>query len=156
MVLLAVGAVSIHSYAAGVQECVPTKTVAAARADYDAGIATISVTLNQAYAQALAQYNQATTNSLAAYNSTMKDAELQYQNEVAEIRTSLRLGWQQELEAAANRHNQTVAAASARYSSENQTALDSYNQSVSGAQASFNAGAKVLVDQYNAAVCAAK
>lgn len=155
MVLVAAVGFSTAAQASDIQ-CVPTQTVETARVILDNGTAVLQNDVLVAYKKAELNFKIMTAVSLAKYNDVIPKIETQYQNEVAQIKKDLNLGWQEALIMATNKHNQAVAMAQQSYNDECASEVVVYDQAVANAQAIYVANEQILVDQYNTSVCAVK
>jgi phosphoenolpyruvate-protein kinase (PTS system EI component) len=150
---LALSSFSFPSFVLAKDACVPTMTVEQARAQLDAGYAKITQEANEAYTQAEATYDQANAASLAAHTARLQENEVRYQNEMAEIKADLQLGWREKLAAAKAAYNQALQQSADQYTAETQAHVAAYSQSVAQAQNAFTAKGTELNAQYSAAVC---
>jgi hypothetical protein len=157
LILATVLAFSTSAHAApkfSKEECVPTKTVEEAKADYDASIAALNIAINNTYTKAVNDYNKAVANNLTVYNQQVAAINAAYDAEVKQITTDFLPGWQNALKAATDKHNKDLDAAIAQYDAKNKNEYAIYNQTVSRAQADYAVKAKAIADEYNKAVCA--
>ncbi len=151
-----VASFAIQSPAVASQVCVPTKSVEAAKADYDSGLAILNVQLEQAYSAAHLEYSQSNADALARHDSNMFSSNARYNQEAKDIQANLNNGWRELLEAAATRHNLEIKQISDQYSSDTQANSSRYNQRTAEAQANFNFGVQALITEYNQTVCAGR
>jgi hypothetical protein len=153
--LLTVSAFAFPSFSFASNTCVPSMSVDQAKAQLDAGISQISQELQARYAAAGAAFDQANETCKTKHEARMKAIETQYQEEVRTIKENLSSGWREQLAAATNARNESVAQSTQLYTTETEAHLATYNQICADAQADFNAKASALNAQYNQAVCAA-
>ncbi|MBC7464560.1 MAG: hypothetical protein H7256_01085 [Bdellovibrio sp.] len=156
IILAAFVAFSVQSFATEsfAAQCVPTKTVEQAKADYDSSIAALNVSIHNTYSKAVNDYNVATAANLAAYDQQVVAINAAYNAQVKLITDNLAPGWQDALKAATDKHNQDLDLAIVQVDVKNKNEYAVYNQTVNQAKANFTVRAQAIADVYNKAVCA--
>lgn len=154
LVLAAVLTFSAQSFAAHADQCVPTKTVQEAKAEYDSSVAALNISINQIYTKAVVDYNSATATNLVVYNQQVASINAVYDAEVKAITTDLPVGWQAALKAATDKHNQDLDLAIVQYDVKNKNEYAVYNLTVNQAKNNFDVQARAIAEKYNKAVCA--
>lgn len=96
-------------------ECVPTKTVEAASAEYNASILALDTNLAEEYKAATVQLQQSYDLALATYNEHVQSLYEQVEKEIAKIQQDANPGWQQAIEVAIAQYNENVLVAQNRY-----------------------------------------
>lgn len=137
-------------------ECVPTKSVEQATADYNTGVQALNANLAAEDAAAVALLQQKYDAALAAYNEHVQYLYEQVQKEIAVIQHDANPGWQQAIEVAIARYNENVLVAQNEYYAKTDAAAANYNATTEQSRVNFNQQAVKLADDYNHAVCAAQ
>lgn len=151
--LLAAATFNFHSTAQA--ECVPTKSVPAATADYNAELAASDVSLKQSYAAALSAYNNALAGATKNYYRELDIARDIFAQKINAISAKrFEPEWRQQVEAITAEFNQSEAVAASNYNLATQNAKAIYTSNVIRAQTSYSSEVQTAATRYNQAVCA--
>lgn len=135
-------------------QCVPTKTVEVATADYNNGLLVLGVALTAEYDAATVQLHQDYDAALVLYKEQVKTLNHDFQKEVSAIKRDLNPGWRQVVAEATTRHNEDLLALRDELQVQNNMAVDLYNYSTEQSRLNYNYQAAQLANEYNRAVCA--
>jgi transketolase len=152
LVILTMAAFATHTYAND-SHCVPTKTVEEAKAQFDAGVAAINVTLQADYAKAMAEYDQSVKDLVAKYYATLASIDNKYESDAKEIQNSHRPGWQQALTDLRNKRNIDARKNYDQYYVDADSFITVYYQKVELAKDKYRRSGDALVSEYNTSVC---
>ncbi len=154
LILITVALVSFAFQAQAVSQCVPSKTVAEAKYDYDKGLEYIGTQLNAEYNKAALNLQRDQAAIAQVLQQRLQAINLQHEQEVAKIQDDLNPGWREALVDATERHNAAVQEAKSDYELENNISVMIYNKATEQSRLNYERQAAKLAAEYNRAVCA--
>lgn len=135
-------------------QCVPTKTVEQATADYNRGLQVLDLNLAAEYEAANVQLQQNYDVAYASYNQRVQYLYEQVQQEIDVIQHDANSGWQQAVDEAIARYNDNVLVAQNEYYAKTNSAAANYNETTEQSRLNYIEQANLLADDYNRSVCA--
>jgi hypothetical protein len=135
-------------------QCVPTKSVESAKADYDYSLQVLNAELSAEYDAATSHLNQDYDMNLTCYNQQVKTSNQEFNSEIAAIKRDLHPGWRKAVEDATARHNEDLLVLRDEYNAQNQEARRDYHFATEQARLNYDYQAAQVAAEYNRAVCA--